>query len=157
MRRGDDGHDDGNHADWTALGPAVLVVIAMLIGCVAAFMLMNLDSLRPKVGDIVVFHQTTREQDVWQLEVATYVPTPEGRQSCVMDPAVIVRDGGSLVIEGRDDSNLSAQYRLHWAGAHSAAGAGDCAGSADIAVSRIDLQKLANAAGGFGVETGVIR
>ena len=96
-------------------------------------------------------------QDVWQLEVPTYRPTQAGNTTCTMDPAVIVRLGGSLVVEARDDATPAVQYRLHWAGAHSANGAGDCAGSADIAVSRVDLQKLANAAGGFGVEHGVVR
>lgn len=79
------------------------------------------------------------------------------KNSCTMDPAVIAREGGSLVVEARDDQASAPQYRVQWAGPHSAKGAGDCAGSADIAVSRIDLQKLANAAGGFGVEHGLVR
>lgn len=154
MQLGDHEQGDGN---WVAVGPAILAITVMLVGCIATFLLMNLEALRPKVGDMVVFHPTAQESDVWQIEVPTYRPTPDGRSTCTMDPAVIARQGGSLVIEARDDGVPAAQYRVHWAGPHSAAGAGDCAGSADIAVSRVELQKLANAAGGFGIENGVVR
>jgi hypothetical protein len=152
MQRGDHEHNDGQDAKGAAVGPAVLGIGVMLTGCIATFLLLNLETLRPKVGDIVVFHPSSQEQDIWQIDVPTYGPTGAGRPSCTMDPAVIVRQGGSLVVEARDDATPAAQYRLHWAGAHSANGAGDCAGSADLAVSRVDLQKLANAAGGFGFD-----
>jgi hypothetical protein len=157
MQLGDHEGNGGQNTGWMAVGPAVLAISVMLIGCIVTFLLINLEALRPKVGDMVVFHPTTQEQDAWQLEVPTWRPTADGRHTCLMDPAVIVHQGGSLVIEARDDSTPASQYRLHWAGAHSANGAGDCAGQADIAVSRVDLQKLANAAGGFGVETGIVR
>ncbi len=157
MQLGDHEHNDGHDAKWVAVGPAVLAVSVMLISCIITFLLMNLEALRPKVGDMVVFRPNTQEQDVWQIQVPTYQPTAAGQTSCTMDPAVIVRQGGSLVVEARDDTTPEAQYRLHWAGPHSANGAGDCAGSADIAVSRVDLQKLANAAGGFGLEHGIVR
>jgi hypothetical protein len=154
MQLGDHEQDDGK---WVAVGPAVLAIAVMLIGCIATFLLMNLEALRPKVGDMVVFHATVQASEVWQIEVPTYRPTVQGKNSCTMDPAVIAHQGGSLVIEARDDAAPAAQYRVHWAGPHTAKGAGDCAGSADIAVSRADLQKLANAAGGFGVEHGLVR
>lgn len=67
-----------------------------------------------------------------------------------MDPAMMAEGGGSLVVEARDDTSPQTPYRLHWARAHTARGAGDCSGSADLEVSRTDLQKLAKAAGGFG-------
>ena len=153
----DDGHDDGQDARWVAIGPAILATTVMLVGCVATFLLMNMDILRPKIGDMVVFRPNTQEQDIWQIEVPTYRPTPSGRTSCLMDPATIVHHGGSLVIEARDHATPSAEYLVHWAGAHTANGAGDCAGSADLAVSRTDLQKLANAAGGFGIQNRMVR
>ncbi len=156
MQLGDHENDDQG-APRVAVGPAVLAISVMLIGCIIAFLLMNLDALRPKVGDMVVFRPNSQEQDVWQLQVPTYRPAADGPINCTMDPAVIVRQGGSFVIEARDDSTPAAQYRLHWAGPHSANGPGDCAGHADIAVSRVDLQKLANAAGGFGIAHGIVR
>jgi hypothetical protein len=157
MQLGDHENNEGHDAKWAAVGPALLAVSVMLIGCIVTFLVLNLEALRPKVGDMVVFHPTSQEQDAWKIDVPMYRPGPNGQTMCTMDPAVIVQQGGSLVVEARDDATPAAQYRLHWAGPHSAQGAGDCAGSADLAVSRVDLQKLANAAGGFGVETGVVR
>jgi len=157
MQLGDHEHNDGHDAKWAVAGPALLAVSVMLIGCIATFLVLNLDALRPKVGDMVVFHPTSQEQDAWKIEVPLYRRSANGRTMCTMDPAVIVQQGGSLVVEARDDATPAMQYRLHWAGAHSAQGAGDCAGAADLAVSRVDLQKLANAAGGFGVENAAVR
>ena len=155
MRLGDDGfghgHDNHPNGQWVAMGPAMLAVGIMLVGCFVTFLLLSFDAMRPRIGDIVVFRPNTVEQDAWRIQVPVYRPTAAGQTSCLMDPAVMTRQGGSLVVEARDDANTAAQYRLHWAGAHTADGAGDCSGSADLAVSRVELQKLANAAGGFGV------
>ena len=66
-------------------------------------------------------------------------------------------NGGSLVVEGVEDKP-SLQYRVHWAGSATAKTAGDCGGSANLLLSRTDLQRLANAAGGFGVgDKGIVR
>jgi hypothetical protein len=161
MRLGDDENDGGDHdgqdASWVAIGPAILATSVMLVGCVVTFLLLNLDMLRPKIGDMVVFRPNTPAQDVWEIRVSTYRPTASGPTSCAMDPATILQQGGSLVVEARDDATPSAQYLVHWAGAHTAKGVGDCPGSADIAVSRADLQRLANAAGGFGLRLRSVR
>lgn len=153
MRQGDHGKE-GKDAAWVTIVPAVLAASTMVIGCFITFLVMNLDALSPKVGDMVVFRPDRRDQDVWQLKVAAYPPIANGRDSCILDPAVMTRQGGSLVVEARNDTSSEAGYRLRWAGAHTANGVGDCAGVADLAVSRTDLQKLANATGGFGVERG---
>ncbi len=145
MQFSDPGQQD---TKWVAAGPAILASSIMVAGFFATLVLMNLDALRPKVGDMVVYRPHTVEQDIWQLQVST----ADGQAQCVMDPAVMADAGGSLVIEARDDASRS--YRLHWAGPHTARGSGDCAGSADLTVTRTDLQKLANAAGGFGIEHG---
>ena len=157
MRLGDHEHNDGHETKWAAIGPAALIGCLLLVASMSLVMAMDLDALRPKVGDIVVFQPTTRQQDVWAIDVGTYRPTKQGQNTCRIDPAVIARQGGSLMIEARNDSTPDSQYRLHWAGAHSAEGTGDCPGAADLTVSRVDLQKLANAAGGFGVEAGNVR
>jgi hypothetical protein len=128
----------------------------MLIGCLVTFLLMNMEALRPKVGDMVVYRPNTQDGDVWQIKVAAVQQAPGVDTACILDPTVMAQQGGSLVVEARDDTNPMAQYRLHWAGAHTARGDGDCAGSADLTVSRTDLQKLANAAGGFGIDRGMV-
>lgn len=157
MRLNDHGRKDGHDRPWDATAAAALAASLIITACLIAALLANLDALRPRVGDIVVFRPTTQQQDAWQIEVPTDRPTELGRTSCVLDPAVMIRQGGSLMVEARDDANPDRQYRLHWAGAHSASGQGDCAGSADLQVSHIELQKLATAAGGFGVNRGVMR
>lgn len=157
MRPDDHEHDHEPSAVWVAAGPAALAACIMSIGMFVTLLLLNLDALRPKVGDMVVFRPSTQVQDVWLLEVPVAEPAVAGRTTCAMDPAVIVRDGGSLVVEARDTASPAKEYRLHWAGAHSANGPGDCAGAQDLAVSRTDLQKLANAAGGFGFQHGMVR
>lgn len=150
MRLSDPGQHDEPDARWVAAGPAILASVIMVLCFAATLLLMNLDALRPKVGDMVVYRPQTAQQDIWQLQVNS----TDGQRICLMDPAVMTIDGGSLMIEGRDDTDRARQYRLHWAGAHTARGTGDCPGSADVVVSRADLQKLANAAGGFGIQHG---
>ncbi len=157
MRLNDHEHDDKHNLTWVAIGPGALAAALMLVVCVATVLLMNLEALRPKVGDLIVFRPTTQAQDMWQIQVQAYRPTALGRVACVLDPAVIVEHGGSLIVEARDDAHPDQQYRLHWAGMHSANGQGDCSGSAELTVSRTDLQKLANAAGGFGINHGLMR
>ena len=64
--------------------------------------------------------------------------------------------GGSLVVEARQETS-PPRFRLHWAGQHTAKGAGDCGAAADFTLERYDLQRLANAAGGFGVRPMAVR
>jgi hypothetical protein len=59
-------------------------------------------------------------------------------------------DGGSLVVEER--SNDHRMYRVHWAGQRTTDGPSDCGSSADLMLSRPNLQLLINAIGGTGVE-----
>jgi hypothetical protein len=61
----------------------------------------------------------------------------------------MAQGGGSLVVEARRMSSPPL-YRVHWAGLRTSDGSGDCGSAADLVLSRSDLQKLANAAGGFG-------
>lgn len=69
---------------------------------------------------------------------------------CSLDPNVMAANGGSLVVEAVEDKP-SLRYRVHWAGSSTAKTAGDCGDPAILVLSRTDLQRLANAAGGFGV------
>ena len=75
---------------------------------------------------------------------------------CKLQPVVMASAGGSLVVEQR--INNSRTFRVHWAGRQTSEPASDCGATADLLVSRIDLQLLSNAVGGPGVEhTGVRR
>jgi hypothetical protein len=113
---------------------------------------LQLDEFRPKVGDIVVFKPGTQDADMWQVSIPAKKISSTGSTlaSCTLDPNVMASKGGSMVVEGRQEAP-TLQYRLHWAGGSTDGAASDCGSDADLVVSRTDLQRLANAAGGFGV------
>jgi hypothetical protein len=139
--------------------PVLAAMAIMLTGCLSTFLILQLDAFRPKVGDIVAFKGGSQDTDMWQVAIpATLVSATGSPQAeCSLDPNVMAEDGGSLVVEAREDKPL-LQYRIHWAGSATAKTTGDCGGSANLLVSRTDLQRLANAAGGFGVgEKGIVR
>jgi len=143
----------------TAWLPVLAAMAIMVTGCLSTFLVLQLDEFRPKVGDIVAFKPGSQDTDMWQMTIpATRVSTmgaPVGQ--CSLDPNVMAENGGSLVVEGRLDKPLP-QYRIHWAGSETAQTNGNCGTSANLLVSRTDLQRLANAAGGFGVEDkGIVR
>jgi hypothetical protein len=95
-----------------------------------------------------VFRPGSQDNDTWQLDVPATRIT--GSAGCILNPNVMAADGGSLVVESRQETSPPL-YGLHWAGGHTANGAADCGQAADVTVTRVDLQKLANSAGGFGI------
>jgi hypothetical protein len=131
----------------------------MVTGCLSTFLVLQLDEFRPQVGDMVVFKPGSQDTDLWQMTIpgtklsATGVPLG----ACSLDPNVMAADGGSLVVEGRV-TEPSLQYTVHWVGTQTAAQGGNCGADVTVMVSRTDLQRLANAAGGFGVgDKGIVR
>ncbi|MFL5283434.1 MAG: hypothetical protein ACJ8AW_21180 [Rhodopila sp.] len=124
----------------------------MATGCLSTFLVLQLDEFRPKVGDMVVFKPNTQDADTWQMQIPASVVAPTGKVTgaCSLDPNVIASAGGSLVVEARQDVP-ALQYRMRWAGERTTTTAADCGRDALLTVSRTDLQRLANAAGGFGV------
>jgi hypothetical protein len=140
--------------------PVLAAMAIMVTGCLSTFLVLQLDEFRPKVGDIVAFRPGSQDTDMWQMTIpAVRVSTlgAAGAQ-CKLDPNVMAENGGSLVVEGRQEVP-ALQYRVHWAGSETTAqAASNCGDSADLMVSRTDLQRLANAAGGFGVgDKGIVR
>lgn len=141
-----------------AWGPALAAsLLIVAIGGVTTWFALQFDALRPRVGDMIVFTPNQSDGDPWQLEVPTTAvagrPTADG--PCVFDPNEMAANGGSLVIEAREETN-PPRFQLHWAGRHTAKGGGDCGASADLTLDRFDLQRLANSAGGFGVKPRVV-
>ncbi|HEY4044703.1 MAG TPA: hypothetical protein VGM32_23060 [Rhodopila sp.] len=124
----------------------------------SAFLVLQLDEFRPKVGDIVTFKPGSQDADAWQVTVPATLVSAAGSPvaGCSLDPNVMAARGGSIVVEGLEEPALL--YRIHWAGSMTAEANGDCGGSADLLLPRTDLQRLANAAGGFGVgDRGILR
>jgi hypothetical protein len=143
---------------WPAWAPALaasLLIIA--IGGMTTYLALKFDALRPRVGDMIVFVPTQGEADTWHLQVATTAISGRDRTAgpCVFDPNEMSAAGGSLVIEAREEASPPL-FQLHWAGQHTAKGTGDCGASADLMLDRYELQRLANAAGGFGVKPSAV-
>jgi hypothetical protein len=124
---------------------ASVVTALLTIGVAGLAAGRNLD-LAPKVGDIAVFGAKRHFEADWKID-ATEVA--DGT-SCVLQPDVMMRNGGSLVVEER--TAKASVYRVHWAGPRTASGKEDCGTVADLTLAREDLQMLINAAGGPGVE-----
>jgi hypothetical protein len=151
MRRQNEHNTDHRETSLAVWAPALVAMGIMLTGFLGTLMVLQLDAFRPRVGDMVVYKPNSQDSDVWQLQVpARDVVSRSGLTSCTLNPTVMATSGGSLVVESRQDVSPPI-YRLHWAGTHTDNGATDCGASADFSVTRTDLQKLANAAGGFGV------
>jgi hypothetical protein len=132
--------------------PVLAAMAIMVTGCLSTFLVLQLDEFRPKVGDIVAFRPGSQDTDMWQMTIPATLITARGSaiEECSLDPNVMAEKGGSLVVEGREDQP-SLQYRVHWAGSSTTRTTSNCGDSANLLVSRTDLQRLANAAGGFGV------
>ncbi len=158
--RRDPARDTADHVTARAAWlPALVAMAIMAAGCLSTFLVLQLDEFRPGIGDIVTFKPGSEDPDLWQTIIPATLISAMGSPvaACSLDPNVIAEKGGSLVVEGLQDKP-SLQYRLHWAGTGTARADGNCGASADILVSRTDLQRLANAAGGFGVgDKGVVR
>ena len=67
----------------------------------------------------------------------------------MLDVRTMHAGGGSVVMRSREP-RAGFGYRVHWAGTHSSNDGADCGASADLLVSREDIELLAMAAGGFG-------
>ncbi len=122
------------------------VVAMVLASAVAVVSAARLIELGPRVGDILVFRHDARVPADWTIAAKTAPSAAD----CTLRPDVMTTGGGSIVVESRSYNPL--QYRVHWAGAHTSEGSSDCGSTADLTLSRPDLQMLINAVGGVGVE-----
>jgi hypothetical protein len=125
----------------------VVLLLASLGGLAALFASLHIGL---RVGDILVFKPEATVADSLPVTAARSAPLPQQSAvaaTCTLDPAVMAHGGGSLVVETK--SLVHPVYGVHWVGAHTSTGAGDCGGSVDLTMSRMDLQTLVNAIGGF--------
>jgi hypothetical protein len=139
--------------------PVLAAMAIMITGCLSTFLVLQLDEFRPKVGDIVAFKPGSQDSDMWQMTIPATMVSATGAPvaGCSLDPNAMAEQGGSLVVEGLQ-SQPSLRYRVHWAGPATTKATAGCGDAADLLVSRTDLQRLANAAGGFGVgDKGIVR
>jgi hypothetical protein len=163
MRRTDQ-HEPGRNsssqgASFAAWLPVLAAMAIMVTGCLSTFLVLQLDEFRPKIGDMVVFKPGSQDTDLWQMSIQATVVSSAGAPAgeCTLDPNVMATNGGSLVVEARQ-TEPALQYLIHWAGAETSKLTSNCGTNANMLVSRTDLQRLANAAGGFGVgDKGMLR
>ncbi len=148
--------DTARDAIWV---PALTLVVSVLLtACLGIMFLQQLADFDPAVGAIVAFKSGAQSMELWQIDVTSVRSDPAGppiSRVCVLSPASMANGGGSLVVEARQMSSPPI-YRVHWAGAHTSNVGNDCGTAADLIISRADLQKLANTAGGFGVSPKLI-
>jgi hypothetical protein len=104
--------------------------------------------LGPRVGDVVAFEPGHPIPFDSQARLTASRP---GQVNCVLDVAMMQRSGGSLMVEQRGGMP-DLFYHAHWAGPRTSADSDDCGAEADLVLSQIDINALAAAAGGFGVE-----
>lgn len=121
------------------------VLIAVVLGSLEIITVLHIFAEGPAVGDMVTFRSTGVGIDEEPMKVAV-AATPASR-TCVLSPRVMRADGGSLVVEAREPPAPEPRYRVHWAGAHTADGADDCGGEANLVLSANDLRALASATG----------
>ena len=137
--------DNGSEIARTAI--LACLVAALLASSVAMVSAARTIELGPAVGDILVFrHGATLASD-WEF---TATKTGKAVATCSLRPAVMASRSGSLVVEQRFENPRS--FRVHWAGGPTSDGAADCGDNAELVVPGADLQLLANAVGGAGVE-----
>ena len=124
------------------LGSLIAAILASSVAVVSAARTLD---LAPGVGDILVFKKGGRMPTDWD-----FTATNADAIACSLRPDVMTKYGGSLVVERRLDD--ASAYHVHWAGGPTAEGVTNCGSSADLLVGRTELQLLANAVGGPGVE-----
>jgi hypothetical protein len=133
-----------------------LVATILLTAYLGAMSILQLEQFGPQVGAIVVFKPGAERMDLWHVSASVgddISPDLMGgavTRACTLSPSAMAEGGGSLVVEARHMSSPPI-YRVHWAGLRTSVGGADCGKAADLVLSRTDLQKLANTAGGFGV------
>jgi hypothetical protein len=136
---------------------------SILTACTVVLLLASLGGLAAlisglhvglRVGDILVFKPST--QIMGGLPATATFTGVETRRAgapvaCTLDPAVMAHGRGSLVVETK--SLVKPVYEVHWAGGQTASDGSSCGTSADLTISRMDLQALVNAIGGFSLDS----
>ena len=136
------------------LMPLVLTLIAgaLVTAATGLCVLGELEQLGPTVGNLIVFRPTPSMTEWWRIKAAVAEPGDSVRTtaigSCDLSPSIMGDGGGSMVIEARRLTSPPT-YRVHWAGKRTTRDANDCGRTADLILSRSDLMRLADVAGGF--------
>jgi len=130
-------------------GPVLLAAAMTLLSVLGAVDLVRaVAALGPGVGDVITFESgqgAALDMDA-RLDVVRTDQT-----ACQLDVAAIGRAGGSLVVEQRQPGQPRL-YQAHWSGPGTSPNGADCGQSADLLLKDADMEVLAMAAGGYGLE-----
>lgn len=96
----------------------------------------------PGVGDIIAFN---RDATPVAAPADPILVFSANQKPCILDTATIHRFGGSFLISAKPDG-VAGDFVTHWAGTHTARGAGDCGAGADLVLNRKQIDLLAAAA-----------
>jgi hypothetical protein len=100
----------------------------------------------PHIGDIISF--TASSGQPVDGGVLLTVQRPD-QFFCELDMNMLRNSGGSVVVENEID-RAPGSFSVHWAGARTAAGTGNCGTQAALILDTHQLDLLAVAAGGYG-------
>ena len=135
---------------WQLSGLGVAIFLGVVVAAVAVA---EANVVQPALGDIV---SIKAGEDVppslrTDIEAGRLDANGAPSGSCVLQSDVIAQEGGSLVVEAKRPSERQS-YVVHWAGAHTSIGPSDCGPAADLVLTESAIQRLAQVAGGFGVD-----
>lgn len=131
-----------------AHGVGRAILVTGIVGVLAVPVAVNLPSwmgtaVVPSVGEIARFTPAAASDGIGRA-VEPSVRTNAGR-ACVLDSDAMASGGGSLLVAAQAAGGRD--YTVHWAGARTSYGAGDCGRSAELVLSRHSLVALMAAAG----------
>lgn len=125
------------------------VAAACLVVAVIGGSLRLANELKPRTGDILSFDLAKGIVSDRHTMITAGLRGNALAVSCVLQPHVMRRFGGSLVIESTQ-FEPALNYQAHWAGERTSDTGADCGRSADLSLSPADLTILSMAAGGWG-------
>ena len=129
-------------------GPILLacLVASLLASLAAAASVICSLQFGPPVGEILSFRPGGYIPPDWQIAVRHAAD----QRRCILSPVVMSAVRGSIVVERRLADGWT--YQVHWAGARTSDGGGNCGSTADLRVGRTEMQALVNAEGGGPAE-----
>ena len=130
-----------------------MVLAGLILAVAVVGGLRLLESLGPRIGDIIAFDRSRREPTDMQARITVTPTSGLSATPCILDVRVMWAAGGSLVIEALQ-LQPSPSFRVHWAGGRTSEGVTDCGTTADFRLSRSEIVTLTFAAGGKGITGG---
>lgn len=115
------------------------LIAALLAGAVAAATLLRTLKFGPPVGDILRFGPYAQPAPIWRIDAVR----SSDHRHCVLQPAVMAKAHGSLVVEQRLADGRT--FQVHWAGGPTGDADGNCGSAVDLTLEFPEMQTLVNA------------